>query len=74
MNDDLSDKSHRCDTPLTGKYVTVQRLIESGTAEFHIAEIDFKFIYTDYRKFRTIGCVSPPWEFHATSLQLTLCT
>ena len=41
----------RCNTPLTGKYVTVQRLNESGTSEFHIAEIDFKFLYTDFREF-----------------------
>ena len=41
----------RCNSPLTGKYVTVQRLNESGTSEFHIAEIDFKFLYTDFREF-----------------------
>ena len=41
----------RCNAPLVGKYITVQRLQQSGTSEFHIAEIDFKFLYTDFREF-----------------------
>ena len=40
----------RCDVPVAGKYITVQRMQESGTAELHIAEINFKFLYTDFRK------------------------
>ena len=35
---------------MSGKYITVQRMQESGTSELHIAEINFKFLYTDFRK------------------------